>query len=531
MHEFLNRTWRLNNLYKIRNKAGDMVKFVPNQAQVHFDKNKHTRNVICKSRQLGMTTFAGINLLDKALFTHNKIVESAIIAHTLEDASDIFENKVDFAWNNLKKHNVDIRDGIHVDTATAKRLRFGLAGRGSKTHNTISVVNSTRSGTYSDIHVTELSYLDKHFPRKSEEIIAGAIPTLPPDGNLTIESTARGAAGHFYDICMEAYERQKKGYEPAQKQYKLHFYNWTWDEFELSKITKHHIETALKEMPPEFVEIQRAYDFTDLQITCYYYFWISLEKNWELLKQEYPITIEEAFSASVDIVFDSMMLDKQRVKAPRRMGNWKYFADYNSSHVYGLGADVAEGIGKDSSTIAIWDFTENEIVATYTSDRVAPDNFAYEILNGARLYGDCLTAPERNNHGHTTISKLREIYDEDKIYTQKTKTEERNEKETGKFGWYTTSANKPKMFYDLNTAINLESVSLNDERVISEARTYPTSRLNQTKANPKDTQHWDLLTAAVIGYQLRDIAQANQVKPVSSKYNKMNLKRLRNLAG
>ena len=47
------RWWRLNNLYKIRDKKGRVVVFRPNAAQVDLFQNYHNKNVILKARQWG----------------------------------------------------------------------------------------------------------------------------------------------------------------------------------------------------------------------------------------------------------------------------------------------------------------------------------------------------------------------------------------------------------------------------------------------------------------------------------------------
>ncbi len=510
----LDREWRMNHLYKIRNKDGEIVVFQPNEAQEHFDANRHTRNIILKSRQIGFTTYECIDELDEALFSRKKNIESAVIAHTLDDAEDIFTNKISFAWNNF---NEKLQPFWFVDKQTAKRLRFGLKGKDSKIFNTLSVTNSARSGTFSRIHSTELSYLDKHYPRKSEEIIAGAVPALPPSGRFDIESTARGTEGHFYNMCMEAHERNMRGYKPKEKEFRLHFYNWCWDEFEIGKITKQHVQECREELPREFKDIQELYGYTDQQITCYYFYWISLGRNWELLKQEYPNTVEEAFAAKVDILFDIIQVNKQRGITGRKSNNWIYYRDYDASHVYGVGVDVAEGIGRDASAICIWDFTVNEVVATYASNTIPPDILAYECVAGGSTYGNAVVAVERNNHGHATLSKLKEIYPNEKIYKE-FKDEKVGGQHTMKWGWNTNGATKPKMFYEMSTAVNEESVKINSENLLSEMRTYTSEQLQVMKATADQTRHWDLLTACVIGWQMRNEKQKIK-KPVAPARN------------
>lgn len=516
------RFWRLNNLYKIRDKDGLLVTFRPNRAQRHFAAVKHTRNLILKSRQLGFTTFGCIEKLDSTLFTKDKIIDADIIAHRDKDVMDIFENKIEFAWKNLDEQ---IKKRFLLDTHSKRELAFGLNGGKSKSLNRISVTNSSRSGSKTHVHVTELAFLDKKRPGDAKEIISGCAPTLGIDGIWDIESTARGRQGEFYDMCMQAHERQKKGIKANPKDFKLHFYNWTWDDYEMSKITQSMIEEAIPEMRkhPEFDEIQAQYKYTVKQMVCYYFYWTSLKRDWELLRQEYPNTIEEAFAASADNLFDAIAVSKLEEKIGRRSGNWIFFKEYNRNHVYGLGADVSEGIGGDSSAIVIWDFStaKPEIVAVFCSDRISPDDLAYEIANGGRLYGECIVAPERNNHGHATIAILKKIYPTGKIYRMKREDQE-NPQETDRLGWETNLSTKPRMFHDLRTGVNMEAVNIYDETIKSEMTSYQRDSLNERRANPDQTQHWDKLTAAAIGYQIRNIPQmpvSQRVGVVEAKYN------------
>ena len=90
--------WRLNNLYWIVTKRGDKQVFTMNRAQKHFYDTylnvptPYHRHCILKSRQLGFTTFIDIYILDCILFQPNK--EGIVIAHKVEDATQIFDKKV-----------------------------------------------------------------------------------------------------------------------------------------------------------------------------------------------------------------------------------------------------------------------------------------------------------------------------------------------------------------------------------------------------------------------------------------------------
>jgi len=484
------KEWRINNLYKIKDKQKQLVTFRRNKSQQHFEDNKHTRNIILKSRQLGFTTYESIDSLDELLFNRN--FDALFIAQGLEPAKDIFDNKIRLALDNIK-----LKEMWSVDMDSARKLKVGF---GDSTYSTISVDTSGRSGTYSRLHISEFGKLCQEYPDRAREVIEGSIPAVPTNGRVDIESTAEQAHGLFYEMFWSAWDRG----EPLHPtQFKAHFYNWQWDD---------EIETTevITDLPNAFRSYQVLHQLTDQEISYYYLKFIALgehERNWSTMKKEYPTTPEEAFEGSGDKFFDHEKLGLQKTYPPiREENNWRIWKDYILGHRYGIGCDVAEGIGRDSSTIVVWDFStiRPRIVAEYANDSIAADMFAYEIRNIAHKYESPLVAVERNNHGHSTLSKLREIYPDRCIYQYKDE----------KFGWETNLVTKPKMMLDLSTAVNENIIKVVSGRVISEMRRYDKEELREIKKRDDQTAHFDLLTAAAIGFQMKN-EQLKQEKIVS----------------
>lgn len=285
------KNWRINNLYKIRNKEGQLIKFKRNRAQVHYNQNLHNRNLILKSRQLGFTTDEAIDSLDDTLFTANK--DSLLIAHNLDAGESIFDKKIKFAWEKLP---ITLRSLYGVDSKTTKTLKFDFGS--NRGFSSIAVDTSGRSGTYQRVHVTELADISKKYPKKVPDIIEGTIPAVPINGRVDIESTSQGAAGEFYDMFITAWEWQKDNPHKilSPYQYKAHFYNWTWDDEEMSKIQR-IIPFSEMEQGQKFRDYAYKHNLNELQITYYYQKWLSLNKKWNALKREYPTTPEEAFEA------------------------------------------------------------------------------------------------------------------------------------------------------------------------------------------------------------------------------------------
>ena len=365
------KNWRLNHIYWIINRQKEKVKFKRNRAQIHFNEHKALRNIILKSRRLGFTTDESIDTLDDCLFTPN--FEGLLIAHKQEEAYKIFDRKVHFTWKNLfgnipaegnKAGSEDLKNLLWtVDTSRTNELKFGFPG--GKDFSSMSVSNSGRSGTYNRVHISEFAKLCKMFPQTATEVITGTIPAVPPDGCVDIESTAQGEEGLFYEIFMEAWDR---GEPKFPTQYKAHFYNWTWDDEELAMITPEQAIEFLSsedythkfaDLKGSFKDYQERNQLTNRQITYYYTKWLSLNKKFYKLFQEYPFTVEEAFATSGNKLFDKSAVERQKQYEleGEKVGNWIYYEDYKPGHTYAGAADVGHGVGLDSSTIVIMDFT------------------------------------------------------------------------------------------------------------------------------------------------------------------------------
>src|SRR5690348_10249904 len=96
-----NNKWRLNNLYRIINRDANSIKFQLNSVQENVLANLHYRNLILKARQLGMSTFSVLYLLDQVLFNEN--LQAGIVSYSLEHAQHIFKKIIGHALDTLPK--------------------------------------------------------------------------------------------------------------------------------------------------------------------------------------------------------------------------------------------------------------------------------------------------------------------------------------------------------------------------------------------------------------------------------------------
>lgn len=214
-------------------------------------------------------------------------------------------------------------------------------------------------------------------------------------------------------------------------------------------------------------------------------------------------------SASKDILFDRETLDAMERRDPvRTVADFKMFFPYDPSHRYASGHDVSGGVGLDSSTSVFIDFSTvpAQVVATFASNTIKPDTFGDEIQREGDYFGSPLSAPEKNNYGHATIARARQLGV--KLFTTKPKDTKVDQKEPPKeYGWHTNTLTKPKMLFDFGKAVADGLLRLNDEALIAEAAGFTRNDLMDDEEDARlTTRHFDLLIAAAIAWQMKDYA-------------------------
>ena len=214
-------------------------------------------------------------------------------------------------------------------------------------------------------------------------------------------------------------------------------------------------------------------------------------------------------SASKDMYFDRQALNKMESKQPiRDIAGFKMFKEYNRLHRYGLGADVAGGVGLDSSTSVIIDFDTMpaQVVATFASNTVLPEAFGDELYSQANRFGGCIVGIE-NNKFDQAILKAKQLGA--KLYMTATgKPTTTNYVLPSIYGWSTNSLTKSKMLSSMREAIESGLIELNDQDLINEFKSYTRNDLIDNAPDIRlTTRHFDLMTACCIAWQMKDHAR------------------------
>ena len=293
--------WRLNNLYFITDKQGKKVRFRMTDEQIEYFEGMHTRNIILKARQLGFTTECCIIQLDAALFESAKC---ALIAHTLNDAKRLFREKVKYAYDNLP---AEIRAANPASNDAAGELVFSKGG-------SLYVSTSFRGGTLRFLHVSEFGKICAKFPHKAREIVTGAFEAVATDCFVTIESTAEGRAGYFFDYSQSAERQQLAGVPLGLLDWKFFFFSW-W------KNKDYWLDPADVVIPQRLTDYFNELHAKHGIITnAGQRAWYAAKENTlgDDMKREYPSLPVEAFQQSVEGAYYAQQLTK--LYAQKRIG-------------------------------------------------------------------------------------------------------------------------------------------------------------------------------------------------------------------
>ena len=490
------RTYAMANL-RIHTKADGVKPFVLNSAQVYLDKRiddqlKRTgkvRLIVLKGRQQGISTYVEGRFFWKT--STNKGLQAYILTHEQQATDNIFamaRRFYDYCPSEFQPE---------TQTATAKELFFNKLDSGYKV-GTAGNRGAGRSSTVQLLHGSEVS----RWP-SAEEHFAGIMQAVPQARNteIILESTANGVGGKFYDLWQEA-RRGESEFEPV-------FIPWFWQ--------------------TEYVTDAKGLKFDKTERTLAKLYTLSNEqlawrrKQIALLgespfNQEYPCTQEDAFILTGRMAFDGMKLKsllRECYKPKQRMtystsakefvehkdGELRVWDRPNKHMSYVLGADVAEGLAhKDYSCIDVLDQKGRQVAQWH--GHIAPDILGDLLAALGTWYNTAYIGVERNNHGLTTLTRLRDLYYPLVHAERELDDRGSGDSETKRFGWLTTSKSKPLIIDHLAAELRNNDSGIVCADTINEMMTYRVNDAGQYGA--QSGCHDDRVMArAIAGQMLR----------------------------
>lgn len=481
--------WRLNHLYKIKDKEGNLITFKPNFSQKkHYkDRGTHKRCKILKARQKGFTTSYCIEYLDQALWIPGSAV--AILAHRQEDVTKLFEI-VKRAYENLP----DVLKPV-TRYDNKNELVFEQDFTGRKLDSKIYVSMKLRSGTVTHLHISESAYI-----KDRQELNAGSKQALGKHGMLTEETTGNGF-NQFYDETMQ----DVRGWDsddgiPQEYKTKVLFYPWYIDSeytlpysgyemtpFELELIQKH------PEITPEHITWRRwkVKELGTSEVAQ------ALGMSGEqLFKQEYPSTLHEAFQSSGGTYFDQDMVAEIKCKQPlsviEGLTTW-YEPEVGAKYV--IGGDPSTGRGVDFTSINVWRIDGVQVAQWHGyCDPIEGADIAKTL---AEKYNNAFVGIENNmlTMALTLSRNYHNCYQE--VIINKA-TEQR----TSRVGWTTNMKTRPVMMDEFRQEFESGELEINSEVTKSEMQTFVIKNEKRVKIEHDDGKHDDSLFADFIAIQM-----------------------------
>lgn len=516
--------WYMENFLKIRDKKSRLIPFKCNEAQLEFqrviDENtrqgKPHRYIILKARQLGFSTFTEGKIFHDTVTREN--TNSLIIAHedkatqNLFQMSKLFYEELPASLKPMKKYSNEKALVFENPTTDSYEKQQNPGLRSKITCATAGTSDTARSGTYHNVHVSEVAF----FPN-AQNTMTALLQCVPDEPNtfVVLESTANGIGGYFYDMWNDAIEG-RNDFTPlffpwfTDSAYTAEFENESKKEEFIKEINAMVLDSSGKMVHTEEWFLMNEFDLTLEQL-----YWRKKTiankcgGDLEMFHQEYPATPQEAFIASGRPRFDVKVLREYDMNCtePEHIG---YLQNNNrqisfhdedggmlqiwqmpvSNKFYTIGADVAEGLETGDYSVAVVMDDSLNVVAKYRG-HIDPDLYGIELVKLGWFYNEAYIAVENNNHGLTTLkSILRQEY-YNVLYT---KSYDRvNDVVSKKLGWSTTRKTKPYMIDKLAEYIRERFLGIKDKEIIMECYSYVIDEKGIT--NAQEGKHDDCVMA------------------------------------
>lgn len=535
------------NLY-IKDKFANIVPFVPNEPQralidyvlLCIKEKRPVKVIILKARQMGFST--AVEALCYWWTSTNFNINSVIIGNDEKSSLNLYRMFRRYFDNTNILFKPSVRYNTKSDLTFEKFDENGKQiGLGSAIKiETAKNKSAGRSDTINFLHGSEVATWES-----GEDLVASLMQTVPDaevmekPSMVFLESTAEGRGNYFHKEYVAAAEG-RNNYQPAFAPW------WVLDTYErdatfedLGKLNDyelflvdlmkqghdtlgHHFPISEEAIPRKLAFYRRkAKDFAATP---------------ERLPQEYPSTWQEAFIASGKNVFSPLALQEMEkdatpledveyykitpledrpyeefeleqipfeenetpddftYKAPLKI--WEKPKPYKE---YVIGADVAEGLkGGDFSVATVVDISTMAVVARWRG-HCDPDKFG-EILGAlGTYYNYALIGVEVNNHGLTTVQKLRDTFYTN-LYKRDRGYDEEWETPTVNLGWKTDMRTKRLMIDDLIKLVRERVIKDKDIVFINEAFSYV--RDERGRMNAEEGSHDDVVMSTAIAYQL-----------------------------
>lgn len=461
------REYLAARLLRIRDRRGRLLPLAANPAQRAYERAAARRNIVLKSRQLGVTTWIAARFFLATITRPGTLTVQ--VAHDQDSAEEIFR----IVHRYLANLPEWLREGaLLTSRANVRQIVFPRLDSEYRVE-TAADPNAGRGLTIQNLHCSEVA----RWPGDAAQTLASLRAAVPAGGEVVLESTPNGAAGCFYQEWQRA----------PQTGYVRHFFPWWWEPSyrkpaqDLSALTAEEHELMLRySLDREQIAFRReiAGSFRSLA------------------RQEFAEDPESCFLASGECIFDAELLERRlaelRADAPQTEESkpLTVFWPPRPGRSYILGVDPAGGgADGDYACVQVIERTTGMQCAELHA-HLSPRELAQQVARMARRYNQALVAVERNNHGHAVLAYLVTAEGYGDIYEH-----------GGQAGWPTNAATRPQMIANLAAVLASAPELFFSPRLLRECRTFV--RHSDGNSRAASGAHDDCVMAMAIALEVR----------------------------
>ena len=310
--------------------------------------NNNERNIILKSRQLGISTLSAGMALWQMIFQKDTNV---LVIATKQDTAKNLVTKVKFMYENLPSW---LKLGFEENNKLALRLK-----NGSQVKAVSAASDAGRSEAISLLIIDEAAFIEGN---RIEEIWASSQQTIATGGRALILSTPNGTGNFFHKMWARG-EEGTNGFNCIRLPWTVH------PERDEAWRTQQE-----DELGPRMASQECDCDFTTSGNTVF---------TPELLNYYDTLTIDPSERRGIDGSFYV----------------WEY-PDYSRKYI--VVADVARGDSQDYSAFHIIDIEECKQIGEFKS-QIGTKEFGHMLVAVATEYNNALLVIENANIGWNTI--------------------------------------------------------------------------------------------------------------------------------
>lgn len=464
----------IKTFIKIADKEGNIVPFIPTPEQETFLMGLENKNIVLKSRQLGLSVICIAESIREVVTRDN--CTCALISHNQSSCNAVFDK--------LKQQFLSLPDWLRPETVQNNRQALTFKNGSSIVCLTAGNKDLLRGNTITGVcHCSEIA-----FWKDTARHLKALSQACSESSTLILESTANG-----FNTFSEVYYKAKN----KENDYKAFFFGWVNGrtlfqgqyDIAVKKYMSTHDHMLTKD---EYDEDELALD--KLGATPDQIIWrrskIATEGE-ETFQVEFPNTDLECFVSTGQQIFDNkkitthiMALADKPVKVVSLDGMkgiptvLRPYVSNKSLTVwstpkremrYFMGIDCSEGLGQDYSTIMVFN-KDGDMVAQFKNNKIKPYEFADIIDTFGRWYNKAHLTIEKASGGHSVIERLR--YDKYYMNMTKYKTYDEFNRTVWKVGFDTNAKTKSIIVNDFREWFDRGLITIYSRDLLDEMKSF-----------------------------------------------------------